>query len=455
MTISLESYDRVHFVGIAGAGMSALARLLLARGHHVSGSDLHPGEQGVELSQLGARISGGHQPMYVDGAQLVVITSAVGPDNPEVQTARARHIPIVKRAELLGAIVNAGRGVAVAGTHGKTTTSSLIGHIFVEAGLDPTVLVGGTSLNLGSNARVGASEYVVAEADEYDASFLHLKPEIAVITNVEPEHLDYYGSVERLHDAFREFASRTAGTLVICADDPILPDLMHDVSAQVATYGLDGGDWRATEIRERGEETTFRAVSSSYCRDYCTRLAGGHNVRNALAALVVASLVGVSPEAAARALAGFKGVARRFETVGEAAGVLVMDDYAHHPTEIRVNLRALRQRFNRPIRLVFQPHTYSRTKAFLQDFAEALREADSAFLLDIYAARERDTLGISGADLARAGQRAGADATYTETFEDTIKALLRTAQPGDLVITMGAGDVHRLGPQLLDELRRP
>jgi UDP-N-acetylmuramate--alanine ligase len=323
----------------------------------------------------------------------------------------------------------------------------------IEAGLDPTVLIGGVSLNLGSNARVGRGDVVVAEADEYDASFLRLRPEVAVITNVEPDHLDFYHTVERLHAAFRDFSRGVAGTLVVCADDPILPELVGDLATRVVTYSLHGGDWRAWNVAEEQDRTLFRAEYAGVALDYAMGLAGLHNVRNALAALVVADTIGVSRQRAAQALATFRGVERRFQLIGEAGGVLVIDDYAHHPTEMRASLCALRQRFGRTLRLVFQPHTYSRTRALMQDFAEALRGADAVYLLDIYPARETDTLGVSGRDLYDAARQSGASVAYAETIDGALKALLREVQPGDLVVTMGAGDVYRLGPRVLEELR--
>lgn len=451
MTINLESYRTVHFVGIGGIGMSALARLLLAWGHDVSGSDRFPGEQGEALARAGARVCSGHRAAYVDGADLVVVSSAVSADNPEVEAARTKNLPVVKRSQLLAAIVNPRFGVAVAGTHGKTTTTALIGHVLAQAGRDPTVLVGGVSPDLGSNARVGG-DLVVAEADEYDASFHRLRPRIAVITNVEPDHLDFYGTVGKVHEAFRVFARSVEDVLVICADDPILPDLVNGAGARVITYGIQGGEWRARRIHEEGGAMSFLADGPGARIELASPLAGPHNVRNALAALAVAGILGVPHEVTAAALASFSGVERRFELKGEAQGVLVVDDYAHHPTEIRAVLAALKQRYGRPIRLVFQPHTYSRTRAFLDDFARSFGDAEAVYLLDIYAARERDTLGISGRDLAEAAARLHANVSYTEAMDRAIAALLSDLRAGDLVVTMGAGDVNLLGPVLLERL---
>lgn len=442
----------IHFVGAGGIGMSALARWLLANGYEVSGCDRDPGDQGEALRDMGALIHVGHDGSHVETADLVVISSAVADDNPDVAAARTAGIRVIKRAELLAAIANAGRGIAVAGTHGKTTTSALIGHLLVEVGTDPTVLIGGISANLGSNARVGDSDLVVVEADEYDASFLRLRPEFGVITNVEVDHLDFYGSRERLHDAFHEYARSVTGHLIVCADDPILPSLLGGVTAPVETYGIERGTFRASNIEETGAETSFSAGDAAGRRDYRMGLAGKHNVQNALAAILVARALGVAEADIAAGLASFRGVARRFEPKGEAGGVLVIDDYAHHPTEIQSNLEAIRARFRRPIRLVFQPHTYSRTRSLLREFAASFAGADAVYLLDIYAARETNTLGISGQDLARMAGRQHPHIDYAATADTAIERVLADVQPGDVVVTMGAGDVYRLGPRLLDRL---
>jgi UDP-N-acetylmuramate--alanine ligase len=454
VTVNLEDCHHIHFVGIGGIGMSALARYLLALGYDVSGCDRDPGEQGDALRHLGAGVESGHAAEHVHGADLIVTTSAVAPDNPDVREAIDRRIPVLKRAEILAAIVNARRGIAVAGTHGKTTTSALIGHILTEAGLDPTILVGGISANLGSNTRVGGSDLVVAEADEYDASFLRLRPEIAVITNVEPDHLDFYGTLDRLHAAFRDFARGVTGTLVVCADDPLLPGLVDGTSANVITYGIEQGQWRAAEIAEGSSDVTFCLHGDVSRLALTMRLAGLHNVRNAAAAALVARLLGVADERIAHALASFRGVQRRFEIKDEVDGVLIMDDYAHHPTEIRTNLVALRRRYDRPVRLVFQPHTFSRTKHLMADFARSFDDADSVYLLDIYAARERETLGVSGRDLANRAAAVHTNVRYTETADRTLEALLQDVRPGDVVVTMGAGDVYHVGTRLAEELRR-
>ncbi len=449
----LGAVRHIHFIGVGGIGMSALARWLLANGYSVSGCDRDPGEQGEALRDADATIYTGHDASHVDGADLVVVTSAVKNDNHEVVAAREAGVRVIKRAEMLASIANAGRGIGVAGTHGKTTTSALIGHLLTEAGFDPTVLIGGISANLGSNARVGTGDLVVVEADEYDASFLRLRPEIGVITNAEADHLDFYGSVEHVHEAFRKYAQGVTGTVIACADDPIMPSIVTGIGASVRTYGIDSGEFRATRIEETGTTTTFTAGAGDECQDYQMCLAGRHNVLNALAAILTAQTLGVPHQSIANGLASFGGVTRRFERKGEVGNVLVMDDYAHHPTEIRANLQALRARFQRPIRVVFQPHTYSRTQAFLPEFAASFTDADAVYILDIYAARETDTLGIAGPDLATLAAEQHPRVVYVNTVEGAVDRLLHDVHPGDLVITMGAGDVYHLGPRLLARLQ--
>ena len=443
---------RVHFVGIGGIGMSALARLLLQRGHLVSGSDLSPGEQGRDLAGMGATVFTGHSAENVDHADLVVISAAVRDDNPEVVAARAAGLPLVKRSELLARVMNDARGLAVAGTHGKTTTSALLGWILVQAGFDPTVLIGGVSKNLGSNARVGRKDIVVAEADEYDGSFLRLRPAIAVITNAEPEHLDFYGTAECMYSAFRSFAQSATEAVIACADDPAVLEIVRDLSVPVITYGVQRGDMQAYNIAEESARLAFAVRLDGADHGFVTHLAGLHNVQNCLAAIACARQVGVEAAEIERGLESFDGVGRRFDVRGERAGVLVIDDYAHHPTEIRAVLAALKQRLRRPIRVIFQPHTYSRTAAFLGDFAQAFGDADTVYLLDVYAAREADTLGVSGATLAAALERHHADVRYVLTADAALSDAAVKTQPGDVLVTMGAGDVSALGPRLLEAL---
>jgi UDP-N-acetylmuramate--alanine ligase len=384
----------------------------------------------------------------------VVITAAVGAAHPEVAAAERLGIPVIKRARLLADLANPRREIAVAGTHGKSTTSALIGHILTTTGRDPTILIGGTSLNLGSNARLGASDLVVVEADEYDASFLHLRPAVAVITNVGTDHLDYYGTPEGVRAAFARFASAVTETLVLGADDPGL-ELRPAHGAVVRTYGLTAGELRARSIRQEGGLTRFTAVSGEGECEYELQPPGRHMVGNALAAICVASTLGVPEDDIRQALASFRGVARRSEIKGEAHGVLVIDDYAVHPREIEMTLAALRERYRRPIRVLFQPHTYSRVAAHFDDFARAFGDASAVYVLDIYAAREVETLGMHSRTLAAAITRTGVPAIYAGDGETAIDALLAAVESGDLVVTMGAGDVYRLGPAVLEGVKAP
>jgi len=452
VTASLEGHKQVHFVGIGGIGMSALAKILLARGMTVSGSDQSAGPQTETLAQLGARIHIGHGAEAIRGADLVIITPAAA-GAPDVAAARAANIPVIRRAELLGAIMNPGRGIAVAGTHGKSTTSALIAHILIEAGLDPTVIIGAIANDIGSNARIGAGPHVVVEADEFDAAFLELSPDIAIITSAEPEHLDFFGSSERMYEAFAQFADQVKDTLIICADDSPVASVTDGATCSIVTYGTTAGNWRADQIDEGDGSTTFRAGLAGAERMYTMQLAGEHNVRNALAALATAHELGISADSAAQALATFAGIRRRFERVGEANGVLVMDDYGHHPTEIRKTLGAMRRRFDRRILVIFQPHTFSRTKTFLKQFACAFADADRVYVLAVYGARESETLGVSAVDLASAVSERHGSVAYTGTPEETVRRVLREVEPGDLVVTMGAGDVDLVGPLILDAIR--
>jgi UDP-N-acetylmuramate--alanine ligase len=451
--IDPTALERVHFVGIGGIGMSALARYLHARGVTVSGSDRTENDQTEELRALGIRVAIGHAPENLNHPKLVVYSSAVPVDNPELVAARARSILVAKRSVLLAAIVNRLTSIAVAGTHGKSTTSALIAHLLLTAGNDITVLIGGISGNLRSNARTGNGDIVVTEADEYDASFLQLRPAIGVITNVEAEHLDFYETLDRVHDAFRAFARSASRVLVVCADDPALPLLTGDTSARLVTYGISAGEWRASDIRDHGGHTEFTVRHGDMAHQFNMSLAGRHNVLNALAGIAVADCLSVDMHQSERGLASFAGVKRRFEMKGEAGGVLVMDDYAHHPTEIRVNLAAMRERFGRPIRVIFQPHTFSRTHTLLRDFAGSFADASAVYLTDIYAAREDNLWGITGRDLADAVSRHRPQVVFSGSPAATLDRVIGDVRPGDLVVTMGAGDISQLGSAILAALK--
>ncbi|MFN8535115.1 MAG: UDP-N-acetylmuramate--L-alanine ligase [Dehalococcoidia bacterium] len=444
---------RVHFVGIGGIGMSALAKVLQDDGHRVSGSDQKLSEIAKRLATGGARLVEGHAAANLGDAELVVTTAALPPGNPEVDAARERGIPIVKRAELLGRLMDDRRGIAVAGTHGKTTTSSMIAHILLSAGLDPTFVVGGEIRGLDANARRGGGEWLVAEADEYDRSFLYLRPEIAVITNVEVDHLDIYRDLEDIQATFARFADQTIRVLILCADDPFLRSNQFAPArkARVETYGLTGGDWTARDIRLGGAASTFVATGPAGNAAIRLDVPGRHNIQNALGALAAVVASGVSLEQAASALARFQGAKRRLEPVGAVGGVLVIDDYSHHPTEIRAALSALRASYpGRRIVCLHQPHTFSRTKTLLDEFARAFGDADVVRIADIYAARERDEWGISSVDLVKSADHP--DIRSSGSVEESAETIAGELQPGDVLALVGAGDINRAAALVLARL---
>lgn len=451
----------IHFIGIGGAGLSAIARVLMERGATVSGSDLSLSPTVEALAREGARVYIGHWAENVAGADVVIASSAVREDNVEVQAARAAGIPVLRRAQVLGQLMEGHIGIAVAGTHGKTTTTAMIATILWEAGLDPTFIVGGTLVGAGINARAGGGPHFVIEADEYDRTFLGLAPRIAVVTNVEHDHPDCYPTFADFRAAFAEFVARIPpdGLLVACWDHPVAQELGRERQARggrVAFYGREkGAEWTARRVHANPSSgTDFYAVRSGRTLgEVRVRVPGEHNVLNALAALAVAEEVGVPFPTARAALSGFRGVGRRFEVKGEAEGVVVVDDYAHHPTEIRATLAAARQRFpGRPIWAVWQPHTYSRTKVLLEEFAGAFDGADHVVVLPIYAARESDTLGVSSADVV--ARMPHPDARVVGSREEAVALLGTEVRPGDVVLTLGAGDGDKVGEWLLEVLKR-
>jgi UDP-N-acetylmuramate--alanine ligase len=451
--------QRVHFVGIGGIGMCGIAELLHHQGVRVSGSDAREGPTVARLRGLGVPVAIGHALENVGDADVVVFSSAVRPGNPELVEAERRKIPVIPRAEMLAELMRLKDGIAVGGSHGKTTTTSLVAHVLDAAGLDPTAVIGGRVLHPGgrTTARLGAGPLLVAEADESDGSFLRLAPVIAVITNIDPEHLDHYGSVEALHEAFVAFANRVPfwGLAVVCLDHPGVQAILPRLTRRTVTYGfspqadlvadearLDDGGMRFA-VRRRGEALGSVRVA----------LAGEHNVRNALAALAVALELEVPFATAAAALARFPGIERRFETKGEAAGVRVIDDYGHHPAEVRATLAAARQLHPGRVVVVFQPHRYTRTQLLFDDFATAFHQADVLWVTEIYAAGEDKIPGIDGRALADAirahGQR---DVRFAPDLDAVPAELAGTLAPGDLVITLGAGSVSALGPRILAAL---
>jgi UDP-N-acetylmuramate--alanine ligase len=463
----LPTDARIHLVGVAGSGMTALAEVLLARGFRLSGSDRQPSPQIQRLIDRGLTFSSVHDARHIRGVDLVIITAAIADDNVEVVAARAAGLPVVKRAVALGWVLEDRQTIAVAGTHGKTTTASLLAVVLAHAGLHPTFAVGGDVLDLGTSARWDTGPWAVVEADEYDRSFLQLHPTVAVITNVEADHLEYYGSVQAMQEAYRHFVAQVqqGGTLVLNAGDSYLRDLpvpqgVTSVWCAVEPHATQLAQcrWYAHHITMLEKETRFTIDGTTAGEAPVSvqmRLAGRHNVANALQAFAAASLIGIPPASIVAALATFHGAGRRFERRGEIQGILVVDDYAHHPTELRATLTAAKARFpGRRIVAVFQPHTYSRTRFLFDEFVAAFDAADLLVVTAIYAARETETLGMDAARLAGAiAARSGApDVHYVRDLEDIPPTLVPLLRPGDVVLTLGAGTITRVGGTLLAAL---
>ena len=445
----------LHFAGIGGAGMSGIAEVLLQYDLQVSGCDLAPGEATERLARLGVGIEHGHCPAHLDGVDLLVVSSAIAADNPEVVAARERGITVVRRAEMLAELMRLKYGIAVAGTHGKTTTTSLVGTLLTEAGLDPTVIVGGRLRVSGTGARLGASDLMVVEADEYDRSFLSLAPILAVVTSIDRDHLDTYRDLAEIQEAFVAFASRVPffGQVVACADDPAVEAVLPRLAGRrVVTYGLAAGaELRAERLEALATGSRFVAFrGGEELGRFMVPMPGQHNVRNALAALGVGLALGLEPAGMAAALAAFRGVHRRFERLGSFRGAEVIDDYAHHPTEVAATLAAARQVFPRTrVVAVFQPHLYSRTRDLAGEFGRALLAADRALVTDVYAAREAPLPGVTGELVVAAARAAGhGGADYCPDWGEIEAILVREVEPGDVVLTLGAGDIVRLGRRL-------
>jgi UDP-N-acetylmuramate--L-alanine ligase len=460
--IPLGELGRVHFAGIGGAGMSGIARIMLARGVGVSGSDSAASPVLAALADHGAKTYVGHSADNLGDADTLVVSSAIRDDNPEVTAARRRGLRVLHRAAALAALMFGKRVIAVTGTHGKTSTTSMITTILLETGADPGYAIGGTLAATGTNAGAGAGPDFVAEADESDGSFLMYAPDAAVITNVEADHLDNYGTVEAYQASFRAFTARikTGGLLVTCADDPGARELAKEARAlalRVRTYGESpDADYRVTRITAHGMETRFAVAATGgpfgeIHSDLSVGVPGRHNALNAAAAFATAVELGTAPQFAATALGRYRGAARRMEPKGEAAGVRVLDSYAHHPTELATDLKAARDLVGAGhVIAVFQPHLYSRTRIFAADFGAALGLADEAVVLDVYAAREDPEPGVTGKLVSDAVP--GGRARYVPVFGDVPRVVAPIVAPGDVVLTMGAGDVTRLGPLILAEL---
>ena len=444
--------------------MSGIAEVLLNLGYKVSGSDLRGSAVTQRLAGLGAVIVEGHQSSNVTGAEVVVASSAIGPDNPEVCEARRLHIPVIQRAEMLAELMRLKYGIAIAGMHGKTTTTSMVAAVLAAGGLDPTVVVGGRVDAMGSNARLGKSQYLVAEADESDRSFLKLSPILSVITNIDREHMDCYRNMRDIKRAFLDFADRVPfyGMIVLCNDDAALRKLLPEIQRRVLTYGnRRGSDFHIRPVKaghdpERGLPVSDFQVSyrGNALGEFRLHVPGSHNVLNATAAIAVGVGLDIPTGQIRVALENFRGVDRRFQLRGKAAGVSVIDDYGHHPTEIRATLGAAKQCGFSKVHVIFQPHRYTRTRDLLDEFATAFGDADSLFVLDIYAASEKPIEGITGEALARRiSEVSGRPVNFAPSFSEAIGSVTSLARSGEMILTLGAGNVSQLGPLLLEKLQ--
>lgn len=451
---------RIHFVGIGGTGMSGLAEVCLNLGYEVTGSDLARSDVTERLAGLGARIFQGHRAENVHGADLVVVSSAIRRTNPEAREGLRLQIPMLKRGELLAEIMRLKTGIAIAGTHGKTTTTSLVGHLLATAGLDPTVVVGGRLRAVGSHARLGTGDYLVAEADESDGSFLDLNPTISIVTNIDREHLDHYRGLPDIQEAFLRFLHRVPffGVALVCGDDENVREVIRHVRKRCITYGF-GADNQlvALEPRSEGMRSRFKVRYLDEPEHECeVNLPGRHNIQNALAAYGVARELGVRVDVIREGLATFGGVGRRFEIRGEADGVLHLDDYGHHPTEVAAVLRTARQVWSRRLVTLFQPHRYSRTRALQSEFGPALAGTDVLLLTEIYPAGERALPGVSSSLILSAvrAQPDPPDARLVADAAEAASVAKEILRPGDILLTLGAGDIYRWGDQIMNERAR-
>ncbi len=457
--MSLHRSYNVHFVGIGGIGMSGIAEVLLNLGYKVSGSDLHASESTLRLENLGAVIKIGHSGENLRDADVVVVSSAVGKDNPEVVEALKCGVPVIQRAEMLAELMRMKYAIAVAGSHGKTTTTSIMASVMAEAGLDPTMVIGGRLNSLGSNAKMGQGELLVAEADESDGSFLKLIPTYAIITNIDPEHLEHYGTEEKLQSAFVEFANKVPfyGLVVLCVDHPAVRNIMPRIGKRMVTYGMDPqAQYRAENLRFERDCVCFEAFHQEKKLGHVKlRMIGEHNALNALACIAVADELQIPFEVVQKALSEFAGIQRRFTIRGSESGVTVVDDYGHHPVEIRATLSAARKAYDDRLVVVFQPHRYTRTRDLERDFYSAFDRADALIVMDIYAAGEQPIDGVDARNLYRGIRSHGPQQThYISDAGHVVDWLEENSRAGDMVITMGAGDVWKVGEELLERLRR-
>jgi UDP-N-acetylmuramate--alanine ligase len=450
---------RVHFVGIGGIGMSGIAHVLLSEGFLITGSDLAANRETKNLETLGAKIYLGHDARHVEGADVLVFSSAIAPDNVEVKAARAHKIPVIGRAVMLAELMRLRCGIAVSGSHGKTTTTSLIGTLMHKVGLDPTVIIGGVVNHFGANAIVGQSQFMVAEADESDGTFLHLSPTIAVVTNIDAEHLDYYqGGIDEVREKFQGFLRLIPfyGLVVACIDDPQIKKLLPHLNRRFVTYGFDEcATYCAKNVVSAGFSTTFDLfIEGRFVHSVTINMVGRHNVANNLAAIAVLEEVGVKSEQLMSHLGAFTGVKRRFMPVGSGPNFFVIDDYAHHPTEIKAVINAARHSFaNNKIRVLFQPHRFSRTKDLMNEFSSCFAGCDSLVVTDIYSAQEKPIPGITSRYLVdRINEATGQDAFYAGDLEAGALRIASDFTGNDVVLTLGAGNVTNIGPKIVELL---
>ena len=460
MMVKLGHTKHLHFVGVGGIGMSGLAELLLNQGYAVSGSDMTETDITRNLQKMGGTIYIGHSAENIGDADVVVHSSAVTDDNPEIEAAKEKGIPVIRRAEMLAELVRLKPyAVAVAGTHGKTTTTSIAGMVMTEAGLDPTIIVGGVVRSLATNARLGDGDYIVAEADEFDRSFLTLSPTIAIITNIEIEHLDIYKDLDDIKDTFLIFASRVPfyGAVIACIDEPHLKAILPDIKKRIITYGLDeNAEVRAVDISYESGESRFNLINEGTdLGKIHLRMPGVHNVKNALGVIALALELDIPFDTIAKALSEFEGVRRRFEIKKRIAGMMIVDDYAHHPTEVKSSLSAAQTGWDRRVIAVFQPHLYSRTRDFKDEFGSSFNHADVVIITDIFPAREAPIEGVTGKLIADAVKSSGhKEVHYLPEKEKISDFLIDFATEGDMIITIGAGDIYKIGEEFIQKLER-
>jgi UDP-N-acetylmuramate--alanine ligase len=449
----------IHLIGIGGTGMSGIAELLLNLGYRVSGSDLAATDVTERLAGLGGQIFQGHRAGNIEGSDVVVCSSAIKGENPEIDDARRRGIPVISRAEMLAELMRMKQGIAVGGAHGKTTTTWIVGLVMAAAGLDPTIIVGGRLKALGTNAKLGGGPYLVAEADESDGSFLRLSPNLAIVTTIDEEHLDHYNDIEAIKESFIEFVNKVPfyGAAIVCLDEDNVQAIIPRIIRRVITYGFSQqADVRATDVAPDGHNVTFNVrLRESKLGSAMLRMPGRHNIANALAAVAVGLELDIPFPSISEGISQFTGISRRLEIKGEAGGVLVIDDYAHHPTEIIATLETVKSMWKRRVVAIFQPHRYSRTRALWERLGRSLYDADKVIMTSIYAAGEAPIPGVTAELVAGAALKSGhRDLVYMPDREEIIDHLLKTLEEGDLVITLGAGDVWKIGEEVLRRMEQ-